>query len=482
MLCNVIIVEPIRGRLVSQNTHPSDPVIHAALAAVLDKRARRSDAQARVEKLKAAALMECAEKGYGAVSVAQIATRAKVSTASVYATYKDRDALLVSAMEMLFGILADDVIEVPPLADPMAQVERLLLAHGEVYQQPLTIWLFRLYMTITCKGHAHLRALGQQAFAGIDAFWRGFLGKMVADGHLVELDLDLIVPLLLGAVERATIVANLASGEPQVGPLSLASVARHATQLLFTRWGSKTWWQTDRATQPAHVPWDRAVFQNEVERILADPRREVLDWSAMLARELKAYDADHSIKTATKRMLLATAVVCQARFYDASGIKEIAAAARVSTASVYKNFADKATLFTEALAEAYTAIEPLSLRATTENDKKIDTAQAIYQIATRAAGQDREWMHHIVMASDLATTVPIVAMARRERLDEEAFLAAAYDMPASADEAALTLNFLLGGVTREGILSLMLFGITAVNPKQLAQLSVAADWHLRPSA
>ena len=182
--------------------------------------------------------MECAQKGYSALSVGQIAKRAKVSTASVYALYEDRDALLVAAMDMLLTIMAGDVIEIPPIFDPQKRVEQLLIAHGEVYQQPLTIWLLRLYMTLVCKGQNHLRDMGLRVFQGIDAFWHSFLSGLTVQGHLKDLDLNIIVPLMLGAVERCTVISRLSCGDDETDRPQLNEVARHASRILFELGGT----------------------------------------------------------------------------------------------------------------------------------------------------------------------------------------------------------------------------------------------------
>ncbi|HAJ46444.1 MAG TPA: hypothetical protein DCL54_07685 [Alphaproteobacteria bacterium] len=61
----------------------------------------------------------------------------------------------------------------------------------------------------------------------------------------------------------------------------------------------------------------------------------------------------------------------------------------------------------------------------------------------------------------------MVAIGRKNRETTEAFLAAAFAEPPDA----LTLNFLLGGIERSGILALILFGSSAVDLEALARLA-----------
>lgn len=59
------------------------------------------------ERLIAAMAEVCAEKGYGETSVAEVAKRAGVSTASFYRQFKDRHECMMVSFEELFGRLLD---------------------------------------------------------------------------------------------------------------------------------------------------------------------------------------------------------------------------------------------------------------------------------------------------------------------------------------------------------------------------------------
>ncbi len=59
------------------------------------------------ERLIAAMAEVCGEKGYGESSVAEVAKRAGVSTASFYRQFKDRRECMLASFEELFGRLAE---------------------------------------------------------------------------------------------------------------------------------------------------------------------------------------------------------------------------------------------------------------------------------------------------------------------------------------------------------------------------------------
>jgi AcrR family transcriptional regulator len=61
------------------------------------------------ERLIAAMAEECAEQGYAETSVAEIARRAGVSTASFYRVFKDRRECALASFEELFGRLVEAI-------------------------------------------------------------------------------------------------------------------------------------------------------------------------------------------------------------------------------------------------------------------------------------------------------------------------------------------------------------------------------------
>jgi AcrR family transcriptional regulator len=434
-----------KGVNLTANTGPAKLLVKSALERVLAKSANRLDVSARIERVKAAALMECADKGYTGLTIANIAKRAKVSTSTIYAEYPDRDKLLVAAMEMLFALLAGDVIEVPPAEDPQERVEQLQIAHGQVYAEPLTIWLTRLHVTLAWAGHVHLRQIGLHVFRGIDAFWTNFLSDFERQGHLSGIEPSLVVPWLLGPVERCTIISRLACGDDDPRRPSLAEVAKHSAAALFQLWG--------RPSGSASYG-DSSVADRLLKEMPAVSGNGDLDNAAKSARN-NPREQKASITRAAKAL-------CSQHGYEAANVRDIAARAGVSTATLYSHFADKTDLFCSALEAEFAqhgdyraGAGPVALDA------------ALMQIAARAASPDWIWIHNVLMASTISDDPRVVAIGRKCRDTAEDFLAGTF----AAKPSALTLNMLLGAIERSGVLALILFGAAAVDLPALARLA-----------
>lgn len=469
------------GRQRGGHTEPVDPLsqnllVRAALEARLARSASRLDAGARNDRVKAATLFECAEKGYSNLTIADIAQRAKVSTATIYADYKDRDALLVAAIELLFEIVSGDVIELPQSDDPVEQVELLLRAHGYVYAEPLITWFFRLHVHLAWSGHEHLHASGQRTFEGIDAFWGGYLGSLVDSGWLEPLDLPVVIPLLLGPIERCTIISRLGCGDDETNRPRLVDVARHAAKVLFAVWGGPAW-RAANGSRSGRVPRDLADIAPGLPALQPLPRPVS---ASVLLDEALATATDAQMPDQRKhRILLAAAVECQERGYGAASMNEVAARSKCSLATLYKHFDDKASLFASALVDGlqrlggYEAFDGSCLPAHQR------VAAAVFAVAARSSDPDSVWMHTLAMASEVSGTDRVVAIARGNRDLAEAFLGRELAQVTgqagqSPEELALTINFLLGGIERAGLLTLILFGKSACDRDKLAVLAAAA--------
>jgi AcrR family transcriptional regulator len=454
-------------------------LVPASLEALLSRSASRHDQTARLQRLHAAALMECALKGYANLKITDVAARAKVSTASIYKTYEDRDGLLVAAIETLLGILAGDVIELSPDLEPIKQVEHLLIAHGEVYAQPLSTWLFRLYAALSWSGHTRLRETGLQIFKGIDAFWHGFLNKLVADGHLSDCNPADIVPHLLGSIERCTILWQLGCGDADKRSQILEDTARHGAQMLFNRWGKQA---SGRRAYVGDMPKiDLAALS-----VSAAPPLPTV--SERLADKLAVHERYNPPEETRARIMLAAAVVADEFGYQGAGMQNVADLAKVSTATLYKFFTDKADLFSTAIEAEFALKVAFDTIESTPVHPQIALARGVFAIGTRAADPQWVWMYHLMMASEISGTPRLVALAQRHRSAAEAMLRpiiASMSAPHPSnrglceDEIALSINFCLGAIERSGIFSLILFGEGAVELDRLAQCaSAAATYHM----
>jgi AcrR family transcriptional regulator len=436
-------------------------LVKATLEGVLAKAADRHDAEARVHRLKAAALMECAEKGYADLTIAGVARRAKVSTATIYADYKDRDALLVSSLELLLDIVAGDAIEVPPIEDPIERVKWLLVAHGKVYAEAIITWFFRLHVVLAWSGYPHLHQVGRMVFGGIDAFWANFLQGLVDDGLLQPLDMAVAVPMLLGPIERCTIISRLACGDDESGRVTLEAAARFGAQSLFKVYG--------RGAPPPPTC-------EGMPSVVAAP---TVSLEARFTEAMLNGSSGPTPSQRKERILLAALIECQERGYNGANMAEIAGRAGVSMATVYKNYTDKVSLFMTGLKREATARNTATLPQTTASPAAASIASDVLTRAMADSDPDWVWIQNIIMASEISASPPIVAFARQERDGLEARWAAVFEALVTNGtlkdvDHALATNALLGAVERAGVLSLVLFGRDAIDQHYLAKLAAAS--------
>jgi AcrR family transcriptional regulator len=472
------------------STIAANLLVPASLEALLSRSSTRLDHTAMLQRLHAAALLECAIKGYADLKVTDIAERARVSTASIYKTYKDRDALLVAAIKTLFSILANDVIALPQHDDPIKRVEHLLIAHGEVYAQPLSTWLFRLYASLAWSGQTDLRETGLAVFQGIDSFWYGFLNQLIGEGHLVAFEPKDIVPHLLGPIERCTIIWQLGCGDDDGDRREkLAQVAAHGAQALFKLWGHAS---ANGASRPLMPPANDRIFDptlSQLHPMLPPNPQATPNAASRLNEKLATFERQSTTKEKKERLALSAAALCQERGFQKASMGEVAARAKVSTATMYKLYKDKADLFADAVESEFRLLIAFEDMLVTSADPQTKIANALFVLAARATDPQWVWIYHLMMASEISGTPRIIALAREHHSADEAHLGAvltsltelkAYDKQKNEAENALSLNFLLGAIERHSVLSLILFGSEAVEADRLEQLaSVSTASYLR---
>jgi TetR/AcrR family transcriptional regulator, transcriptional repressor of aconitase len=439
-------------------------LVKSVLEAVLAKSSDRFDLDGRDQRLKAATLLECADKGYVGLTIADISKRSRVSTATIYAGYRDREALLVAAIEMLLAILAEDVIEAPTIADPLERVQLLLVAHGLVYAQPFATWLFRLYISLTWHEHRALRDTGARVFTRIDAFWEELLAQLVADGDLASLDVKIVAPILLGPMERWSILSRLSCGEMDRDEATLFEVAAHSARSLFAVWGTDTFWRARSTPRPG------------VAAMPAPPQPPVpasFEVASLAARQAASLETGEEPTTAQRRerILLAAALECQERGYNDASVSEIAARAGVSLATLYKHGKDKTSLYIKVLESEIARAPPTPL--------EVDLATALIADAYAATAPDRAWILNLTMASELSAQPAIVAMNHAQRAQMEAAYGQRLDRLEGASalagqDRALLINFVLGGVERSSVFAHILFGPDAVDPMMIAAIADAS--------
>jgi AcrR family transcriptional regulator len=446
--------------------------LQQALEAVLEQPAARFDRPARDRRVMAAVLIECARSGYANAKMIDIATRAKVSTATLYRDYGDRDALFISAIEMALSLLAQGWRPRDLPIDPVERLHTLLMEHGRAWADPFLGWLIRMYI-IYANGKAPcLLALGKAARASNMGFWHDQISKLEDDGHIAKGDTDDKIAIILGAIERRTIFARLGFGENDLHAPALADVARHTTDAFFTVYGTQQFWAgaPDRRPLPAvpHIALPTPKMDPPSVRMLAYASR-------VMASDYDRLDAEGR----RVRVQLAAMLTCQKAGYEEATMAAVAETAKVSTATLYQDYADKQTLFTDAML--------MQARFRVDYNKLIDPAlgdadnmaSITFSIASVLGDPDFLWYHYVAMASELSAMPILIESSRQTRAHTEGFWVAYLDrliaqgvlMP---HDTMISMNLLLGATQRRSVQSLVLFGKDDVSQDELARLAVAS--------
>jgi AcrR family transcriptional regulator len=204
----------------------------------LTRHYERSDVAGRHQKILAAAVQECSQMGFKAASMASIAQRASVSTATLYDHFTDKDDMFVKSVVYMVPLLTKAVTKAPQTNDPRERVAQMLINHGQAYIDPFMAWLYRLYVSFDGEGASSTAQLGQASRAMTEQFWRDQLSRLENEGYLKPSDHALTINILLGCIERRTLVSLLMYGfQTSIGQ-ELLSAAVFAAEALFQRLGT----------------------------------------------------------------------------------------------------------------------------------------------------------------------------------------------------------------------------------------------------
>jgi AcrR family transcriptional regulator len=202
-------------------------------------------------RILSAAIQECAEVGYKAAGIANVAKRARVSTATLYRYFNDKTDLFVQAVAYVVHLLGD-AITLPILDDdPVVRVKKMLIAHGAAIGDPFLTWLYRLYVSSDNDKNAPTMALVARAGRTLtEQHWQAHVMSLEKEGYLRPAPYATTINLLLGQVERRTILWNLLFGQEEGADARLDEVADFAAVGLFANLGTERFFQD----HPHHRP------------------------------------------------------------------------------------------------------------------------------------------------------------------------------------------------------------------------------------
>jgi AcrR family transcriptional regulator len=203
------------------------------------------DVAARRLRILAGAIQECSEIGFKNATISGVARRAGVSTATLYKEYKDKTDLFFQSAAYIISLLAESMTMIEDAGDPFERVKGMLINHGRAMGDPFMSWLYRMY--VSASGYENYAQLSNIARAGRDftqAHWQTHLLLLEQEGHIHPSQHDQTINLLLGQIERRTILAQLLFGQEDKAAPSLYEAAHFATTALFANLGTQAFHQS----------------------------------------------------------------------------------------------------------------------------------------------------------------------------------------------------------------------------------------------
>jgi AcrR family transcriptional regulator len=460
-----------------------------ALEQIIATPAPRNDTLARDRRVMASVLVECAEHGCTNAKMTKIATRARVSTATLYRDYGDRDTLFAKSLELALTLRSTVWRPKALPSDPLERLEHLARSHARGWQDPFIGWLIRMYIQFSSLNAPYLLTLGRAAHASNLAYWQEQIEGLEREGYLVKGHTSTIIDLMLGPIERRTILARLGFGEDDDHVPKIEDVTPHLAYAIFKIFGTDAFWASrvdDRA--PGWCGDGRDAFEmaprpasGDALFYFVDQPQALLDLPstrlAAYAERVLAQDSSRLDTEGRKRRIqLATMLECIDHGYENVGMAEIATRAKVSTATLYSDYADKRSLFIDTM--------KMQARLRIDYDRMIDPdarfqdniASLVFSIARVLADPKFVWFHYVSMASDLSQEHQIMTISRETRHHTEGYwitfiegLSEHGRLPLM--NTPLLINLLLGPTQRKSVQSLVLFGIGDSDDATLARLA-----------
>jgi AcrR family transcriptional regulator len=298
---------------------PRRPGGRQALAARGTKASQR-------ERLVEAMTELVARSGYQGVSVAQVSSKAGVSSATFYEQFRDKEDCLLAA----YGAAAERLLAKTPRVaggvdwEPAAQTTLSTLAQALVDDPAAG----RLLFVEALGGGPRVSSARRLALDAFDERVREFIASAPADRYA----LDVPVSALIGAV-RTIIARHLRANTedylPRLVDDGIAWVLSYRVEP-----GAPHWSTSDAALLPAAPP--------AVEPPSAGPP------PTRLPRGRHGLAASVITRSQRTRIINATAEVVMEKGYAAATVADIVAAAGVSREVFYEHFADKQNAFLEA--------------------------------------------------------------------------------------------------------------------------------------
>jgi AcrR family transcriptional regulator len=427
--------------------------------------ASRIDAAARKRRVYAATILECTQLSFRLVTMAGIAKRARVSTASLYREFTSREALIEQATTFAAPFILNDFPTEIADGDPKQRLISLLVGYGNSFQDVYANWFYRVLVSGETGDNPAFAESVAAARKSIEAFWAAELDALQAKNVLRAHDSVAMVNLLLGAVQRRTLLALLLFGPDDVAEPSLEVAATSAVEWLFDLYGSPT----SRSTPPPSPPWQfqapplgKSFVQVQVEQDLALPHDRV--------------DTENRYQ----KILAAAVLECSEVGFHKASLAHIARRAGVSTSTLYGHFGDKNDMWLKSFRYIVVILTRSVTTPPSIDDPRVRIAAFLVNHGGAYLDPFLAWSYRVYASYGREVGGEEVSqMGRISRTMTEEFWRSQLHLLEvqgylKPNDHTQTLNILLGGVERRTLLDFLVMGVDYVSYEGLVEAATFA--------
>jgi AcrR family transcriptional regulator len=425
----------------------------------------RGDAKGQLNRIRAAVIEECSENSFQLASMARIAKRAKVSTASLYRSFGNRDALLKDVAHFTAPLIAAGFEVTPSGEDSESRVRDLLVQLGEVYLDPHAKWLFRAHVSLDVTLGGGLMPIALETSQRIEAIWLNEIAALPGLSDLPTSDMLRVINFLLGGVQRRTILALLLFGANDDASPSLLEAANSG------------------------VDWIVDVYAGHGARLHGDPACEARSQLAQekspvqsqVEEDLLSQHTRHDFDTRHRKILAAAVQECSQLGFKQASMAGVATRANVSTATLYDHFTDKADMFVKAVGY----IVPVLTASVTQPPSATHPRHLISAMLVNHGKAYLDpfmaWLYRHYVSYEGQSSQVVERLGKASRAMTEAFW---HNHLSALEQAgylhvsdhAQTANLLLGGIERCTLLAFLLYGTERTSgPDLVSAADYAAD-------
>jgi AcrR family transcriptional regulator len=212
---------------------PPSQRLRAYAQRVLARDASRLDAENRKIRVQLAAMLECIEFGYEAATIASVAARAGVSTATFYNDLPDKRALFIDAILLQARFRADYDSLIDRTAPEALTISSMVYSISKVLADPDFLWFHRVSMASEISNAPLLIASSRATRAHTEGFWLGYLASLENAGTLNPSAKELTMNALLGATQRRSVLSMVFFGADDVSNDELRTLATASTDFVL---------------------------------------------------------------------------------------------------------------------------------------------------------------------------------------------------------------------------------------------------------